>query len=160
MLRRTNSYSYTANEQDKQAAIPPPAVLQNRLSTTSSSSGSNFTRSTEERRSYNSSTLNKTRHRGYKGVLISQATPATVKFSIYNPEVAWIFDMSRPRSPSKGSVSSLDNEVAELDQVLAVVKEQLVCEFCCSCMLHLLTQCYYYVCMIYKHLKSRFIFMQ
>ena len=130
--RRSNSYSTTAAGSPEPFVLQPPPVLANRLNPAASNfvSSQKFVRSTEERRSFSNHTdaLNSPRlsTRPYRGVAISRATPATVRFSV-TPELDWFFDMSRPRSPSKAwRPSPADSGVPALDQTLNAIKEQLV----------------------------------
>ena len=137
--RRSNSYSLppAAGCNEDQSIIPPPPILSNRLNTAASerpkfATLQQFTRASGERRSFNSSQTTDTwspvrnSSRSYKGVAISRATPALVRYNI-SPETDWIFDMNRPRSPSKVWKSGpVDAGVPSLDQALAAVKEQLV----------------------------------
>ncbi len=134
--RRANSFSTTATgSEDSLSSVPLPPILINRLNSVSASkfaANETFVRTSEERRSFTngySDTLNSPRllpARAYKGVTISRATPATIRFSV-TPEYDWLFDMSRPRSPSKSwRTGPNDAGVPSLDQALASIKEQLV----------------------------------
>ncbi len=140
--RRSNSYSLppAAGCNEKQSILPPPPILSNRLNTatlepTKFATLQQFTRASGERRSFSSSQSTDTwspvrnSSRSYKGVSISRATPALVRYNI-SPDTDWLFDMSRPRSPSKVWKSGpVDAGVPSLDQALAAVKEQLVSHY-------------------------------
>ena len=137
MHRRANSFSTTATgSEELSPLLPPPPVLASRLNPAASKfiAKENFIRTTEERRSFTNGCSDTFYYprllpaRAYKGVTISRATPAAVRFSV-NPELDWLFDMSRPRSPSKSWTKGgphVDAGVPALDQAFAAIKEQLV----------------------------------
>lgn len=123
MHRRTNSYSYTASELGK---LQPPPVLSKRYS--NSHCIEELQRNTEERRSYRKSTANLLGNRGYRSLKVSQAFPATVRFSVNTEDLFLpLPDMYRPRSPTKSPKTKQDTFcVPVLDNALTAIKDQLV----------------------------------
>ena len=134
MIRRTNSYSYTAAER-----VSPACTDYNNISICIEDCirGSSKDRNSLDRIQHSLPGASKLRHSGYLAVKVRQAVPAAVKFAVSDdasfptplpckvPPPA-ILTMQRPRTPSKSSRAAMSSEDSPLDEALAEIKEQLV----------------------------------